>query len=111
MGLGGLHTVDLAKAPVLAWKCRTLLLDGKDPIEARKAVRLADPLQRARAMTFVAASAESAGVARSAWFSVGSAHCFRRCIDYYAPKKPACAPLWGLLQRLPGRDPMARFML
>jgi hypothetical protein len=36
LGLGGLHTVELAKTRVLARECRTLLLDGKDPLEARK---------------------------------------------------------------------------
>jgi integrase len=41
MGLGPLHTVSLAEARIRARACRQLLLDGVDPIEARKAKRTA----------------------------------------------------------------------
>jgi hypothetical protein len=39
MGLGGLRTVDLARARALAREYRSLLLDGKAPIDARQAAR------------------------------------------------------------------------
>ncbi|MFC5460725.1 Arm DNA-binding domain-containing protein [Massilia niabensis] len=70
MGLGGLHTVDLAKARVLARECRTLLLDGKDPIEARKAVRLADALQRSRSITFDQCAGAYINAHSSSWKNV-----------------------------------------
>jgi integrase len=52
MGLGPLHTVSLAEARVKARECRRLLLEGFDPLEARKATRLAVKLDAAKVMTF-----------------------------------------------------------
>src|SRR5471030_992215 len=52
MGLGSLQTVDLARARKRAKECRAALLDGLDPLEARRAARAADALARARLMTF-----------------------------------------------------------
>lgn len=84
MGLGGLRTVDLAKARVLARECRSLLLDGKDPIEARKAVRLADELQRARAMTFDQCAAAYIDAHRSSWKNAKHADQWRNTLSTYA---------------------------
>src|ERR1700716_4254778 len=39
MGLGPVHTITLAEARDKARECRKLRLDGKDPIEERKALR------------------------------------------------------------------------
>jgi hypothetical protein len=44
MGLGGLRTVDLARARVLARECRSLLLDGKDP-RSRPARQCGSPMR------------------------------------------------------------------
>jgi integrase len=52
MGLGPLHTIGLADARLRAQECRQSLLDGRDPIEARKAARLARQLNAAKAVTF-----------------------------------------------------------
>jgi len=52
MGLGALHTISLADARQKAREARKLLLDGVDPIEARKAQRAAQWLSKANAMTF-----------------------------------------------------------
>ena len=41
MGLGPLHTVNLAEARVRARQARQLILDGKDPIEVKYAARSA----------------------------------------------------------------------
>lgn len=84
MGLGGLITVDLAKARVLARECRSLLLDGKDPIEARKAVRLADALQRARAMTFDQCAAAYIDAHRSSWKNAKHADQWKNTLTTYA---------------------------
>jgi integrase len=52
MGLGALHTITLSQAREKAKECRSKLLDGIDPLEARNATKLADTLERAKAMTF-----------------------------------------------------------
>ena len=52
MGLGSIHTVSLAEARQRARQARLLLLDGRDPIEVRKAERAAWRLEAAKAMTF-----------------------------------------------------------
>src|SRR5262245_16134759 len=48
MGLGPLELVSLADARERARAGRRLLLDGKDPIDARKEGQLADQLEAAR---------------------------------------------------------------
>jgi hypothetical protein len=52
MGLGPLHTVTLAEARDKARQCRKLLLEGVDPIEARKVRQAEQRLAEAIAMTF-----------------------------------------------------------
>lgn len=52
MGLGSLHTVSLAQARALARECRSLLLEGKDPLEARNAVKTVNALSQVRLKTF-----------------------------------------------------------
>jgi integrase len=52
MGLGPAHTVSLADARDKARECRGLRLEGKDPIDDRKAVRAHAKLDAAKAITF-----------------------------------------------------------
>jgi integrase len=52
MGLGALHTVSLADARERAADARRVLLDGIDPIEARRQRRAANKLEAAKAITF-----------------------------------------------------------
>jgi integrase len=52
MGLGPLHTISLKEARDRARKARQQLLDGIDPLDARKAERAAQALEAARALTF-----------------------------------------------------------
>ncbi len=52
MGLGPTHTVSLAEAREKALGCRKARLDGRDPIDERKASRLAVKLDAAKAITF-----------------------------------------------------------
>jgi hypothetical protein len=91
MGLGGLHTVDLARARLLARECRSLLLEGKDPIEARKAVRLADALQRPRLMTFDQCAAAYIDAHRSCWKNAKHAEQWKNMLATYA------SPVIGVL--------------
>src|ERR1700678_2181431 len=52
MGLGETHTLSLAEARDRARNCRQLLLDGRDPIEARKGERERRRLDATREVTF-----------------------------------------------------------
>lgn len=52
MGLGSVELVPLAEARERARAARRLLLDGKDPLEARKAKRLVQQLDAARNLSF-----------------------------------------------------------
>ena len=52
MGLGAIHTVSLAEAREEARRCRQLVRDGTDPIEVRRATRLAARAEVAKALTF-----------------------------------------------------------
>jgi integrase len=52
MGLGPLHTVSLKDARERARRARLLLLDGIDPLEARKAEQNRRALEAAKAITF-----------------------------------------------------------
>jgi len=52
MGLGAIHTVSLAEAREEARRCRQLVRDGIDPIDTRKAAKLATMLADAKARTF-----------------------------------------------------------
>jgi integrase len=52
MGLGPLATIDLAQARKRAASCRVLLVDGIDPIEARRAHSAQQALRDARTVSF-----------------------------------------------------------
>jgi hypothetical protein len=52
MGLGPLHVVSLADARELAARCRRMLFEGVDPIEARRAERAQQVAIAARSRTF-----------------------------------------------------------
>ena len=52
IGLGAVHTVNLTEALAKAKECRQLLLEGKDPLDARRSIKQAEALERAKAMSF-----------------------------------------------------------
>jgi integrase len=52
MGLGPLYTINLAEAREKALRCRQLRLDGRDPIDERRAERAQRRIDAAKAMTF-----------------------------------------------------------
>jgi integrase len=52
MGLGSLNTISLSEAREEAERCRKLLKEGKDPIEAREADRAAQRTAEAKSVTF-----------------------------------------------------------
>lgn len=52
MGLGPLHTISLAEARSKAHKCRAMLLEGIDPLDAKKKNREALLLEQSKVKTF-----------------------------------------------------------
>jgi len=67
MGLGALHTVTLSQAREKAKECRSELLDGIDPLEARNTAKLDEALDRAKAMTFDECAAAYIAAHRGSW--------------------------------------------
>jgi len=67
MGLGPLNTISLAEARDKALACRKLKLDGRDPIEERRAQRLAIKLEGAKAMTFRQCAQAYIAAHRAGW--------------------------------------------
>jgi integrase len=52
LGLGPLHSVSLAEARVRAREARQVVIDGRDPIDARRAARAAVKAEQLRTVTF-----------------------------------------------------------
>ncbi len=67
MGLGTVRTIALASARVKVRACRQLLLDGRDPIEARRTDRIATALSQARQLTFDQCAAAYIDAHRHGW--------------------------------------------
>jgi integrase len=67
MGLGAVHTVPLPDARQRAALARRALLDGIDPIEARKQTRAARKLEQAKAVTFRECAEKYIEVQKSGW--------------------------------------------
>jgi integrase len=67
MGLGPLHTVNLAEARIKARACRQLLLDGLDPIETRNAKRMGERLTAAKTMSFQQCAEAYIASQRAGW--------------------------------------------
>lgn len=67
MGLGSVELVPLAEARERAREARRLLLDGKDPLEARKAERLVQQLDAARTLTFEACAIKYIAAHEPTW--------------------------------------------
>jgi integrase len=67
MGLGPLHTISLAEARELARLARQQLLDGINPLEARRAARKEQQLQDARILTFAQCWEQYIAAHESGW--------------------------------------------
>jgi integrase len=67
MGLGPTHTVSLAEARQKALECRKARLDGRDPIEARRAKRMQAKLDVAKAITFAACAERYIASHKASW--------------------------------------------
>lgn len=84
MGLGSLNTVTLADARGVAAECRRRVLEGVDPIEARKAVKDLGRLEAARAMTFSACATAYISAHRASWKNAKHANQWENTLATYA---------------------------
>jgi integrase len=84
MGLGALHTVTLSEARAKAKSCRTLLLAGQDPLDARKATQLVEALERAKMITFDQCAAAYIAAHRGSWKNAKHAAQWESTLATYA---------------------------
>jgi integrase len=93
MGLGPFHTVSLAEARAKAKECRLILRDGKDPLELRKASRLAEALDRARMVTFDQCAAAYIATHRHSWRNAKHASQWENTLATYASPTIGALPV------------------
>lgn len=90
-GLGPLHAVSLAQARERAAEARRQLLDGHDPIDAKRASRAAVRLAAARAMTFDQCAEAYIAAHRAGWRNARHAEAWEKTLATYA--SPVIGPL------------------
>lgn len=84
MGLGAVHTVTLPEARAKAKECRLLLLDGKDPLDTRKATVLVQALERAKMMTFDQCATAYIAAHRGGWKNAKHVSQWENTLQTYA---------------------------
>ncbi|HMF06829.1 MAG TPA: integrase arm-type DNA-binding domain-containing protein [Methylocella sp.] len=84
MGLGALHTLSLAEARSAARENRRLLLQGVDPINARKAQRHGAKLDAARGTTFRQCAEAYIKAHRAGWRSAAHAEQWPASLERFA---------------------------
>jgi integrase len=89
MGIGPLHAVSLAEARRRAAEQRTLLADGQDPIEQRKAVREQQALETAKAISFSECARRYIKFRESSWKNAKHATQWTNTLHTY------CGPVFG----------------
>jgi integrase len=93
MGLGPLHTVSLKEARERARCARQQILDGVDPLDARKAQRAAQALQAARSLTFEDAAQQYFNTHEKKWRNAKHRAQFLSSLRAYAFKKIGKLPI------------------
>jgi integrase len=83
MGLGPTHTIGLADARQRAQDCRRARLDGRDPIEGRRAERMAAKFDAAKAMTFKASAERYIAAHKAGWRNAKHAAQWSATLDTY----------------------------
>jgi integrase len=84
MGLGPLHTVSLAEARDKARRLRAIRLEGIDPIEARRGVRLTARANTAKLITFKDAATKYIAAHKAGWRSEKHAQQWAATLTRYA---------------------------
>ena len=87
MGLGSLSTVTLSEAREKATEARKFINQGIDPIDARKAARLAQALDDAKAMTFKACAEAYIETHKAGWRNAKHADQWTATLETYAYPK------------------------
>jgi len=91
MGLGPTHTVSLAEARQKALEARKLLLDGINPLEAKKESQIAAALARAKTMTFDQCAKAYILAHKAGWKNAKHAQQWTNTLNTYA------SPVFGHL--------------
>ena len=84
MGLGPVHTVTLAEAREKARDARKLILDGVDPVEAKRARKQAQALEAASAMVFKDCAEKYIAAHRAGWSNAKHANQWTSTLETYA---------------------------
>jgi len=84
MGLGSLNTVGLSDAREEAERCRKLLKDGKDPIEARKTERAAQETAKAKSVPFEWCATEYMKAHEAGWRNAKHRQQWQNTLSTYA---------------------------
>lgn len=84
MGLGPIHTVSLAEARIKAQDVRRMLLDGIDPLEAKKAKRQAERRERMKSLPFRDCANQYIDAHRKSWKNEKHAAQWGSTIETYA---------------------------
>jgi integrase len=84
MGLGSLNTIGLSEAREEAERCRKLLKESKDPIEARKAERAAEQTAKAKSVTFEWCATEYMKAHESGWRNAKHRQQWHNTLSTYA---------------------------
>jgi hypothetical protein len=84
MGLGATHVLTLAEARERARECRKLLLDGIDPIAARREGKTAAKIAAAKSMTFAQCADIYFEAHRAGWRAAKHATEWRQSLRTYA---------------------------
>jgi integrase len=91
MGLGALHTVSLKEARDKAKRQRALLLEGIDPLEAKKAGRTALAVEKAKSITFAQCAEQYIESHSKDWKNA------KHGAQWTATLKTYCGPVFGAL--------------
>ena len=84
MGLGPVHTVTLAEARDKAREARKLILEGVDPIEAKRARKQARALEAASAMVFKDCAKKYIAAHKAGWRNAKHANQWTSTLETYA---------------------------
>jgi integrase len=93
MGLGVAKDVSLAEARNKADAARKLLRDGRDPLDVREAVRVAEIVAKARAVTFADAIEQYVSLREPGWSSQKHRTLWRAAMATYVGKEISALPV------------------
>ncbi len=96
MGLGPTHTIGLADARQRAQECRKARLDGKDPIEMRRAERSTAKLDAAKAMSFRACADRYIASHKAGWRNAKHAAQWTATLETYVYPSFGALPVQGV---------------